>query len=135
MSHTIGTVSQRTGYTSDTLRYYERIGLLKPVARDAGGRRRYGRAELERLGFIRRARKMNFSLAEIGDLLELRDQPGRNRERVSRLAAAKLEAIDEHIHELTHLRRELELLLSLCASSTDACPILDALENERSDGR
>lgn len=131
MSCTIGEMSRRSGHTPDTLRYYERIGLLKPVPRDNGGRRRYGRAELERLAFIGRARKMNFSLAEIGDLLELRDRPGNNRQRVSRLAASKLETIDEHIRELTYLRHELELLLNLCAGSSDGCPILEALAHDR----
>lgn len=128
MSYPIGEVSRRTGLTPDTLRYYERIRLLKPVARDGGGRRRYGRAELDRLGFICRARKMNFSLSEIGDLLRLREWPGRNRQRVSRLARTKLTAIDDHIRELTQLRTELEGLLNRCAGTTDSCPILDRLD-------
>lgn len=128
MNLTIGETSRRTGYTPDTLRYYERIGLLKPMARDAGGRRRYGHADLERLGFIRRAGKMNFSLAEIAQLLALRDNPGRKRAQVRRLAAAKLEIIDEHIDALVHLRGELELLLNLCTGTAGSCPILDRLD-------
>lgn len=129
-TYMIGEVTDLTAVPQDTLRYYEKIGLLKPVARDPGGRRRYREHDLERLRFIRRGQKMSFSLAEIGKLLELRDAPARARPAVLQLAAAKLGDVEHHLDELNHLHGELQLLLNLCASSDGPCPILQSLEGE-----
>ncbi len=68
----IGETAQRTGLSADTLRYYEKIGLMPRVARDEGGRRRYESRDLARLRFIQRAQRCNFSLDEIRQLLEFR---------------------------------------------------------------
>ncbi len=127
---TIGQVAARTGLSADTLRYYERLGLIGPVARTPSGRRRYGARDLSRLRFIRRAQQMGFSLAEIGQLLQMRDDPQHARPQVRRLTAAKLAEVEARLTELTTLRDELRLLLNLCRGSVDGCPIIDGIDAE-----
>ncbi len=127
---TIGQVAARTGLSADTLRYYERLGLIGPVARTPSGRRRYGARDLSRLRFIRRAQQMGFSLAEIGQLLQMRDDPQHARPQVRRLTAAKLAEVEARLTELTTLRDELRLLLNLCRGSADGCPIIDGIDAE-----
>lgn len=121
----IGTAAARTGMSADTLRYYERIGLMRGVPRDAGGRRCYTDAEFERLRFIARAQAMDFTLAEIGQLLELRDHPSTAREAARRLARDKLDAVTQRVRALRDLGAELRLLLSRCSDTADHCPILE----------
>ena len=114
----------QTGLSADTLRFYERIGLLGPVARNAGGQRRYHPRDLERLRFVKRAQAMDFSLEEIGQLLVLRDQPDDVRADVRALTERKLAAIDRRIDSLTRLRDELTDLIRRCHASEQACPII-----------
>ena len=127
-SLTIGELARVTGLTHDTLRYYERIGLLGRVPRDAGGRRRYPETMLSRLNFIRRAQKMDFSLAEIKDLLRMRDDPRHVRDQVRRMTADKLTEVRQRIEELSRLRDELTLLLNLCRGSEGGCPIIEGID-------
>lgn len=128
----IGEVARRTGLSHDTLRYYERIGLLGRVGRDAGGRRVYDEGDLSRLRFIRRAQAMGFTLDEIRGLLQMRADPRHAREEVRRLTAAKLAETEARLGELEHLRRELQLLLNLCRDTAEGCPIIESLdENAR----
>lgn len=123
--HAIGAAARLAGMTTDTLRYYERIGLMCRVLRDGGGRRYYTEPDLERLRFISRAQAMDFSLAEIRQLLELRDHPDTARAEARRLAHGKLEAVTRRMRTLRHLRNELRLLLNLCVGANEGCPILD----------
>ena len=76
MDLSIRQAARETGLSNDTLRYYERIGLLGPVARNNGGQRRYRDTDIARLRFVKRAQAMDFSLEEIGQLLKLRDHRG-----------------------------------------------------------
>ena len=131
-AYRIGQVSRLTGLSVDTLRYYERIGLLPPVARGPGGVRLYGERDLARLRFIQRAQRMNFTLEEIGQLLAMREDPQNARDDVRRLTARKLEAVEAALQELTHLRDELTLLLNLCRASEGGCPIIEGIEEESS---
>ena len=124
----IGDVTRLTGLSADTLRYYERIGLLPKVARTASGVRIYDEQDLSRLRFIRRAQRMNFSLEEIGMLLNMREDPRHARDEVRELTARKLEAVEASLKELTLLRNELTLLLNLCRGSADGCPIIEGIE-------
>lgn len=124
MEYSIGQVSDVTGVSVDALRYYERIGLLPGVRRNGGGQRRYADSDLARLRFIRRAQSMDFTLDEIGLLLQLRDSPGDIREEVRGLTEQKLEAIDARIRELTQLRGELASLVEQCRASDGCCPII-----------
>lgn len=124
----IGAVSRATGLTADTLRFYERIGLLPRVERNRGGQRRYGAQDLARLRFIRRAQDMDFSLAEIGQLLSLRDLDGDVRADVRALTESKLAAIEARIVNLSRLRDELADLVVACRSSERDCPIIGRMD-------
>jgi DNA-binding transcriptional MerR regulator len=114
--------------TADTLRYYERRGLLPPVARDVGGVRIYEDKDISRLRFIRRAQRMNFTLDEIGHLLQMREDPQHVRNDVRELTQRKLLEIEHNLEDLTVLRNELQLLVNLCRAAEDGCPILEKIE-------
>ena len=128
MNNQIGNISERTGFSKDTLRYYEKIGLLPRIVRNASGLRVYDTKDVSRLRFIKRAQRMKFSLAEIGQLLEMRSNPQSVRMEVRALTQGKLTEIVEHINELTTLRNELQLLVNLCANAADGCPIIEDIE-------
>lgn len=124
----IGETSTLLGLSTDTLRYYEKSGLLPRVSRNDSGRRIYCEQDLSKLRFIIRAKKMNFSLSEIADLLQMRQQPQAVKDDIRLLTAQKLSDIEAHIEELSHLRNELTLLLNLCQSSENGCPIIEKLD-------
>jgi DNA-binding transcriptional MerR regulator len=126
----IGDVSQATGIGVYTLRYYEKIGLLPPIGRTPAGIRVYDDRDLSRLRFIQRAKSMNFSLAEIGQLLEMREDPQHARDAVRALANKKLAAVEGRLKELDVLRRELTLLIGLCRGAAEGCPIIEGLDSE-----
>jgi len=126
----IGDITNLTGLSADTLRYYEKIGLLPRVSRTVSGIRQYEERDISRLRFIQRAQKMNFSLAEIGDLLKMRENPQHARDEVRQLASAKLAEVEERVNELDTLRKELQLLLNLCRASEDGCPIIEKIDNK-----
>jgi DNA-binding transcriptional MerR regulator len=125
----IGEVTRRLGMSADTLRYYEKIGLLPRVARNGSGVRRYERADLARLKFIQRARLMNFSLDEIRNLLQFRSDPSGSKAQVRELTRRKLEDISARVDALQALRQELDLLLDSCTGSGKSCPIIDGIED------
>ena len=124
----IGVVTRLTGLSTDTLRYYEKIGLLPPVARAASGIRVYTGKDISRLHFIQRAQKMNFSLAEIASLLTMREDPQRARKGVRELTSAKLAEVEARLIQITTLRSELQLLLNLCRASSEGCPIIESID-------
>lgn len=126
MRMSIGETAQSTGLTVDTLRYYEKIGLLPRVARDTGGRRRFDEADLSRLRFIRGAQACDFSLEEIRQMLTLREMPEVPGPEVQHLTEQKLAEIEQRLADLDRLKRELELLLNLCRASEQGCPIIDS---------
>lgn len=124
----IGEAARLLDVSVDTLRYYERIGLVPRPARTRGNARRYDPQDLARLRFIRRAQKMDFSLEEIGMLLGMRADPAHARLEVRALTARKLEMVDARLEELSRLRDELRLLLTLCRQESCGCAILKELE-------
>lgn len=126
----IGEISERLGVSIDTLRYYEKIGLLPTVARSASGIRKYDDEDLARLRFIRRAQTMNFSLSEIAGLLKLRENPRQARDEVRELTRHKLAEIEARLNELDVLRAELRALLQRCEGARNGCPILERIERE-----
>jgi len=128
MGLSIGETSQHTGLSADTLRYYERIGLLGPVARNNGGQRRYSADDIARLRFVRRAQAMDFSLDEIAQLLCLRASNGDVRADVRALTEAKLDAIEQRIQTLSRLRDELAGLVQECRASKQDCPIIARMD-------
>jgi MerR family copper efflux transcriptional regulator len=126
----IGQLAKRGGVGIDTVRYYERNGLLVPRARLASGYRRYGDLELARLRFIRRAQALGFTLREIKELLALSAQ--RDVGRVKRSAQAKLVNVEERIAALERMRDGLAHLITACPGHGRPadCPILKALTDE-----
>ncbi len=124
----ISEVSSRLSLTQDTLRYYEKIGLLNTIERSVSGIRQYTEADISHLRFIQRAQKMNFSLAEISDLLKMRQDPQHARDEVRLLTSAKLVEIEARLDELSSLRNELQLLLNLCRNTEGDCPIIENIE-------
>jgi DNA-binding transcriptional MerR regulator len=125
---TIGEAVERSGLTADTLRYYERIGLLPPPGRSPGGRRIYRERDLARLRFIRHAQAVGFSLDEIRDLLRFREVRAGSGRAVRELAGRKHQAVREQMELLQRMESELALLISICTGDRDACPILERLE-------
>src|SRR5882757_2016678 len=123
----IGQLAKRGGVGIDTVRYYERNGLLAPRSRLASGYRRYGDIELARLRFIRRAQALGFTLKEIKELLALSAQ--RDVARVKRSAQAKLLDVKTRIAHLERVRDGLATLIAACPGHGRAadCPILGAL--------
>ena len=130
MEFTIGKLARQAGVSIDTVRYYERTGLLAPGARLASGYRKYGALELARLRFIRRAQKLGFSLKEIRVLLGLSAK--RNVEQIRRTAETKLADVESRISDLARVRDGLALLIEACPGHGRAadCPILRALTSE-----
>jgi MerR family transcriptional regulator, copper efflux regulator len=130
MDMSIGKLAKLAGVRIDTVRYYERNGLLAPSTRLASGYRRYGELELARLRFIRKAQKLGFSLKEIDSLLSLSAR--RNVAQVKRAAEAKLADVEAKIADLQRVREGLNLLVEACPGHGRAseCPILRALSHE-----
>lgn len=124
---TIGGLAQAAGVGVETVRYYQRRGLLPEPARPPGEVRRYSDEDVKRLKFIRSAQAAGFTLSEIGELIDL-DQSD-DRARARELAQARVAAIDEKIAELREARDALAGLASDCASKRGGpCPILRAFD-------
>jgi len=132
-TYKIGDVVNELGISADTLRYYEKIGLLKKVCRSASGVRCYSENDLSQLRFIQRAKTMNFSLDEIGQLLRMRENPTRARKSVRELTQHKLLEVEQHLLSLSALRNELTLLVNLCSGSKEGCPIIDDIDKQTGD--
>jgi MerR family copper efflux transcriptional regulator len=127
---TIGRLAKQAGINIDTIRYYERNGLIPAAVRRASGYREYETADVRRLRFIMRAKELGFTLAEIGELLSLsadRDVGG-----VKRRAEQRLEQVEHKIKELQRMRRGLRTLIDACPGHGDLehCPIVAALSSE-----
>jgi MerR family mercuric resistance operon transcriptional regulator len=127
-SLTIGRLAAAGGVGVETIRFYQRKGLLPTPTRE-GGIRRYGSDELRRLRFIRQAQAAGFTLEEIRELLEL--DASDDRPRAHELARARITALDARIGELQAARNALQRLASECGSgSAGRCPILASFEPE-----
>lgn len=128
MALTIGELGKATDTKVETIRYYERIGLLPKPPRTGGNYRAYGAAELGRLSFIRRARDLGFPLDQVRALLSLSDDRGRDCATVDALARDHLSEVERKIADLTALHRELSALIDSCCGGTVAdCRIIEAL--------
>jgi len=124
----IGILAKATGTKVETIRYYERIGLLAAPARTQGNYRAYAAEHLARLSFIRRARDLGFSLEQVRELLSLSGQKARSCEAVDGIARQHLAEVDRKIVDLRALRRELDNVIGQCAHGTIAeCRIIEAL--------
>jgi MerR family copper efflux transcriptional regulator len=127
---TIGEVAARAKVHVETLRYYERRGLLLKPPRSRSNYRLYPEDAVRRVRFIKRAQALGFSLNDIKELLFLRAAPEANCGEVRQHAAAKVNAIDEKIHALTGMKRALSTLVAECSGEgpLTECPILESLE-------
>lgn len=124
----IGTLSERAGVNIETIRYYERAGVLPKAERGENGRRIYRDNDVSRLAFIRHARDLGFDLKAVRELLELQEQPEQSCETASRLAATQLAAVKSKIQRLTRLRDELDRMVKSCKNGPVAeCRVIDAL--------
>ena len=129
---TIGRLAEEAQVNVQTIRYYERRGLLRDPERTASNYRVYGRDTLRRVRFIKRAQDLGFTLNEIKELLELRASPRSSCEDVRARSQAKIRDIDEKVRTLEAMRKGLAKLVRTCSGRgpvTD-CPILESLEDE-----
>lgn len=126
-SYTIAGLAAAAGVHIETVRYYQRRGLMPQPTRPLGGVRRYTGADAERLRFIKRAQSMGFTLAETENLLKL--QAHRSCHATRELAAAKLHLVETRIRELQQLRKELAHLVADCDANKEdsTCPVIDRL--------
>lgn len=131
-SLTIGAVAKRVGVAIDTIRFYEREGLLPEPARRASGYRSYGEGAIAQLRFIRRAKHLGFTLEEIRELLALSTDRKLGVKAVKQRAQQRLAAIEQRIVELQRVRDGLAQLVESCPGhgAPEACPILLALTDE-----
>jgi len=129
-SFRIGQLAKEAKVNIQTVRFYERQGILKPVLRPESGYRKYDANSLKRLHFILQAKELGFSLKEIQDLLNLRVRSVQACDRVRAKAEKKLEDIKRKIVQLRNLEKTLKELISDCEQrqNSDCCPILERME-------
>jgi MerR family mercuric resistance operon transcriptional regulator len=124
----IGTLSRQTACNIETIRYYERIGLLSPATRTQGGHRLYGEVQRRRLGFIRRTRELGFTLDQIRTLLKLIDGGRYTCAEVKRITVHHLDEVRRKVVDLRTIGRVLEAMAATCDGGTvPQCPVIDAL--------
>ena len=128
--YSIGDLSRRTGVKVPTIRYYEQMGLVSPAHRSEGNQRRYEKADLERLAFIRHARDLGFDIPAIRDLIALSTHPDMPCAGADRIAENHLAAVREKIAKLRKLEHELERIVSHCSGdSVEDCYVIRALSH------
>ena len=126
---TIAGAAEAAGVGVETVRFYERRGLIRQPASN-GGYRRYGDEQIERIRFVKRAQALGFSLEEVESLLNLQD--GTDRRSVRTIAGKRLEEIRARIKDLRRLEGALAHLLAECANGhTKRCPIVEAISGQR----
>jgi MerR family transcriptional regulator, copper efflux regulator len=126
----IGKVASESGVGVETVRFYEREGLLNQPARRPSGYRQYEPEAIARLRFIKQAQRLGFTLREIKELLALKLDPHATRKQVKDRAVAKIADIDQRIDELKRMKKALAPLILACdgKGALEGCPILDAIE-------
>jgi MerR family transcriptional regulator, copper efflux regulator len=129
-SLTIGRLAKAAHVNVETVRYYERRGLLPEPARRPSGYRSYTPDAVRRIQFIRRAQQLGFSLNEVGDLLRLRVDPEMSCSQVKQRAEAKIADIERKIENLRSMQQALVTLAETCsgAGPISECPFLDAID-------
>ncbi len=126
----IGTLARRSGCHIETVRFYEKKGLLDPPSREANGYRCYTDAHWVQLNFIRHCRSLGMSLGDIGRLLELQADPGLTCDEINRLVDTQIARIHEQVETLRMLEQQLHALRNTCRATPDAddCAIMYNLE-------
>lgn len=133
---TIGKLARQSGVGIDTVRFYERAGLLPKAQRTASGYRLYAAGDADRLRFIRRAKALGFSLEEIAELLQLNAGRG-TRANVRKLAQRRLADLSRKIEEMTAIRDALSSLVKRCSGDgpVSGCPIIEGVLAKSPDAR
>lgn len=131
-SYGIGELARLTGVPTATLRYYERMGLIPPPPRTTSGYRRYSAQALARVRILLRAKKLGFSLSEIGELLDMLANNRHPCHHMHCRVTGKLTEVDSKINELSQIREQLQALSQACGNETPigTCPVLIALAAE-----
>ena len=124
----IGELSRESAVNLETIRYYERIGLLQQPARNASGYRCYQQEDVRRLGFIRRGRELGFSIEELKTLLQLADHPHSPCAEADQLAQTHLQQVEARIADLQQMRSVLQSLVGCSAASAEHCRLLETLD-------
>lgn len=132
MKMTISQVARLAGVGVETVRFYEREGLLDQPTRPDSGYRHYSLDAIKRIQFIKRAKELGFSLKEIAELLALRVAPQASCADVKQHALSKIADIECKVEDLLRMKGALMKVVDLCEGSgpTSSCPILDALEHD-----
>lgn len=130
---TIGQLAKRAEVNIETIRFYERRGLMPKPLRRESGYRQYSDDDIARLRFIRRAKELGFSLKEILELLSLRVDPDTTCGDIKRRAEVKIADMEEKIKTLQRMKKALTKLASTCRGRgpTSECPILEILDSEK----
>jgi Hg(II)-responsive transcriptional regulator len=125
----ISEAAEQAGVNVQTLRYYERRGLLPKPPRRGSGYREFPDETVRVVRFIKRAQDLGFTLDEVDELLRLRRNSGRNRQRIRSVAERRIAEIDRKVSELDRMRQALRRLIQSCHEGTALeCPIIEALE-------
>ena len=134
-SLTRGQLAHASCVGAETIRFYEREGLLLPTPRSSNGYRYYTEDTVQRLNFIRRAKKLGFNLKEIKELLSLHDNPNASRAVVKTMTASKLTEIENRIAGLQRMREVLAHLATECSGEgpISGCPIIQTLESSENE--
>ncbi len=129
---TIGTLANKTGVNIETVRYYERIGLIEAPSRSKSGYRHYAVEVVTRIKFIKRAQGMGFSLKEIQELLNLRVDQNTSCGEVKNLAQAKIADVEIRVRDLIRIKAALQEITAMCTGQGPItnCPILDLMEHQ-----
>ena len=126
----IGELAERAGAKPETIRFYEKLGLLPEPPRTSGNYRDFDERHVARLAFIRHARSLGFELEDVRALLALSDDPRTDCGEADRIASGHLAAVEAKIEQLERLRSELQSMISSCRGGQIAeCRIIDALSD------
>ena len=127
----IGRAAKLSGVSAKMVRHYESLGLLPPISRTEAGYRLYSGREVHTLRFIKRARGLGFSMAEIAELLKLWQDQHRASEQVRRIAQRHVDELQQRIAEMAAMQRTLQHLIGCChGDHRPECPILDELAKQ-----
>ncbi|MBX3562638.1 MAG: helix-turn-helix domain-containing protein [Sphingomonas sp.] len=127
---TRGELARRTGVNIETIRYFERIGMIAAPSRTAGGHRIYDESHVRTLGFVRRARNLGFAPDEVRTILELGGPGKAHCDEVREIAARHLEQVRAKIADLAEIERLLATTIEQCSGAADPdCPVIDMIEH------
>jgi Hg(II)-responsive transcriptional regulator len=124
----ISELSRASSVNLETIRYYERIGLLHPPERNASGYRNYQQDDIRRLNFIRRGRELGFSIEEIKTLLQLADHPQSPCAQADQLVQQHLQQVEMRISDLQQMRTVLQSLVGCASDNAEHCRLLETLD-------